>query len=208
MAKQGRSLNVEERPYRMRRRAENVGETRRRIVDAAVRLHTTIGPAHTSIAGVAQKAGVTRLTVYRHFPDLHSLYVACGSHWESLHPSPTGDAWRAEPDLRRRAARAFGEMYAWFRANRDELEPLERDREATPPSIRAAITAEARYRVDALLASNGGDEATKRRVRAVAGHFLDFRTWQSVTEWGLTDGEAAELATHAVAHGAMAKPSL
>jgi len=202
-----RSQKSRVRPYRMGRRAENVGDTRRRIVEAAVRLHTTVGPAHTSIAGVAQEAGVTRLTVYRHFPDLDSLLLACGAHWETLHRSPDADVWRTERTLRRRAARAFAEMYAWFRANSDELAPIERDREAMPRPIIAAIAAQDRYRVDALLASDGEDEATTRRRRAVAGHFLDFRTWQSLTDGGLTDGEAAKLATWATSsHLAEGRP--
>ena len=69
------------RPYRMRRRAEQVDETRLRITEAAVRLHTTVGPAHTSIAAIAEAAGVTRLTVYRHFADLDTLFEACTAHW-------------------------------------------------------------------------------------------------------------------------------
>ena len=53
----------------MRKRAEQVDQTHQRIVEAAVHLHGTVGPAATTIAGIAEQAGVTRLTVYRHFPD-------------------------------------------------------------------------------------------------------------------------------------------
>ena len=67
MRKQMRS--TKSRPYRMQRRAAQVDETRLKITEAAVRLHTTVGPSQTSIAAVAEEAGVTRLTVYRHFAD-------------------------------------------------------------------------------------------------------------------------------------------
>src|SRR6185295_8878842 len=99
--------STKSRPYQMRRRAELVDETRERIVEAAVRLHTTVGPAHTSISTVADAAGVTRLTVYRHFPDLEHLFVACTSHWLAAHPPPDPAAWGAIADLTERARRGF-----------------------------------------------------------------------------------------------------
>src|SRR5665811_1687119 len=80
--------SIKSRPYRMKRRAEQVDETRQRITEAAVRLHTTVGPAHSSIAAVAEEAGVTRLTVYRHFADLDALFAACRAHWSAQNPRP------------------------------------------------------------------------------------------------------------------------
>ena len=76
------------RPYQMNRRAEQVDQTRERITAAAVRLHTTVGPSNTSIAAVAEEAGVTRLTVYRHFADLDALFDACRGHWRAANPAP------------------------------------------------------------------------------------------------------------------------
>src|SRR5450756_2236866 len=76
------------RPYHMRRRAEQVNQTRERITEAAARLHTTVGPAHSSIAAIAEEAGVTRLTVYRHFAHLDALFEACRAHWSARHPRP------------------------------------------------------------------------------------------------------------------------
>ena len=79
----------------MGRRAERVDETRERITAAAVRLHTTVGPSRTSIASIAEAAGVTRLTVYRHFADLDAVFDACMAHWAAQNPRPDADAWRA-----------------------------------------------------------------------------------------------------------------
>ena len=76
------------RPYRMRKRLEDVEETRRRIVEATVELHGTVGPANTTYAGVAALADVQRSTVYRHFPDEEALFGACTSHWFARHPWP------------------------------------------------------------------------------------------------------------------------
>ena len=64
-------------------RAEQVNRTRGRIVEATVHLHATIGLAATTVAGIAQQAGVTRLTVYRHFPDVEELFAACKEHWSA-----------------------------------------------------------------------------------------------------------------------------
>src|ERR1035437_5730256 len=120
--------SIKTRPYRMRRRAEQVDETRTRITEAAVRLHTTVGPAHSSIAAVAEEAGVTRLTVYRHFADLDALFEACRAHWSAQNPRPDATAWPLIADLEERARRAFGELYGWYRDHADELYP---DRKST-----------------------------------------------------------------------------
>src|ERR1700730_7869849 len=92
------------RVYRKRRRAEQEDETRRRITEAAVKLHGTVGPAGTPIKGIAAEAGVQRGTVYRHFPDLDSLFMACSAHWASLNPPPDPASWSAigDPDERLR----------------------------------------------------------------------------------------------------------
>jgi AcrR family transcriptional regulator len=66
------------RAYRKRRRAEREAQTRLHITEAAVKLHGTIGPAMTTITGVAAEAGVQRATVYRHFPDLESVASRLG----------------------------------------------------------------------------------------------------------------------------------
>ena len=73
----------------MRKRADDVAATRQRIVEAAVRLHGTIGPAATTISALAEEAGVTRLTVYRHFPDDLALFTACSAHWAAGQICPT-----------------------------------------------------------------------------------------------------------------------
>ena len=49
------------RKYDMTRRAKRQEETRRRIVEAAVELHQTVGMARTTISAIAEKAGVERL---------------------------------------------------------------------------------------------------------------------------------------------------
>src|SRR5438067_7992681 len=108
------------RKYELKKRAERLAETRRRITETTVELHRTVGPAATQISEIARRAGVQRVTVYNHFPDEPSLLAACSSHWRDLHPAPDPAAWLALEDAGERLRVGLGELYAWFR----ETEPM------------------------------------------------------------------------------------
>jgi AcrR family transcriptional regulator len=180
----------------MRRRAELVDQTRQRITEAAVRLHTTVGPAHTSIASVAEAAGVTRLTVYRHFGDMDALFQACRAHWLAQDPPPDPAIWMTEVDVEARARLAFGQLYRWYRERGEELYPIARDTNALPATAQQARAADNRRLGDAIVgdvAEPGADQ--RRSLRAVARHLTDFMTWRSlVVSHGLEDHEAVEVA--------------
>ena len=66
---------------------------RQRIVEATVELHQTVGMARTTISAIAEKAGVQRLTVYRHFPDERALFYACTEHWSAANLPPDPVSW-------------------------------------------------------------------------------------------------------------------
>jgi AcrR family transcriptional regulator len=179
----------------MQRRAESVGATRERILDAAIRLHTSVGPSSTSIASVAEAAGVTRLTVYRHFPDADALFEACMGHWFAEAHPPDPATWAAVPDLEARARLALSELYGWFREHADELWPNYRDRHLTPVSAQERLLASIRRQADIVAGTDGAEGGPARRVRAVAGHVVGFLTWRSLThDQGLTDPEAVDAA--------------
>src|SRR6266581_4876157 len=93
---------------RERKRAQ----TRRRIVEAAVELHSTIGPSRTSLSAVARLAGVTRPTLYAYFPDEMSLFMACSGHAFEVDPPPDPQRWNDVADPWRRLRLALTEMYA------------------------------------------------------------------------------------------------
>ena len=186
--------STKSRPYRMHRRAEQVGETRLRITEAAVRLHTTVGPSQTSIAAVAEGAGVTRLTVYRHFADLDALFIACRAHWLALDPPPDASRWPAIPGFEERTRLGLTELYAWYRARGDELYPIYRDATSLPLTTQAARREENRQLGDALVAGFAAPDDHGRRLTAVARHLADLGTWRSPVLHGLSDGEAGDLA--------------
>jgi AcrR family transcriptional regulator len=179
----------------MNRRAELVDETRLRITEAAVRLHTTIGPANTNVSNVAEEAGVTRLTVYRHFTDLERLFEACRGHWLALHPPPDPGAWTAIDDLETRARSAFAALYGWYRENADDLFPITRDEMSMPAGARQARAKAARRRAEALVAGHTGRDRRGRALEALAGHLTGYWTWRSLeVDQGLTPDETIDVA--------------
>jgi AcrR family transcriptional regulator len=193
MSEQVRS--TKSRPYRMRRRAEHVDQTRQRITDAAIRLHTTIGPASTSIASVAEAAGVTRLTVYRHFADLDALFQACRGDWRSRNPPPGMEAWSVIPDLEARARSAFQALYGWYRQHASELYPIYRDAGTMPLSAQQAMAADDQRVGDTLVAGYAEPDAKGRALRAVGRHLIGFWTWRSfAVQQGLDDAEVVDVA--------------
>jgi len=179
------------RTYQKKKRAEHEAETRRRIVEATVALHTSVGPARTTISAIAEKAGVQRHTVYAHFPDEDRLFSACTSHWAELHPFPPAEPWEAAADPLERLARALRDVWAWYADVESDLELILRDAELVP-AVRADMTRHAE-RLDAVadrLAAGLGSSST---VRAAVGHALAFETWRSlVRREGLATADAVD----------------
>jgi AcrR family transcriptional regulator len=189
-------MSNERRKYTKRRRAESEEATRLRITEAAVALHGSVGPARTTISAVAERAGVQRATVYRHFPDEESLFAACSGHYVALNPPPDLTAWSEETDVDARLRRALTEVYAWYDRTEPMLQNVLRDEELVP-AMAAPIATRRAYLgmvVDALLTGRRERGHARRRVKAALTHALAFPTWQSlVRENGLKDSEAVSL---------------
>lgn len=195
------------RRYQMRRRAERVDRTRLRITEAAMQLHTTVGPSAASLSGIAERAGVTRVTLYRHFADADELFAACMGHWRSLHPPPDVGAWGAVPDFEIRLRLAIGQVYAWYDENAGDLYPIYQDAAHTPASNRAARRATNERMTDAILDGVTASAAERRRLRAAVRHVVGFWTWRSLSVDGeLSQREAVRLAVAFVLAAALAAP--
>ena len=133
--------------YNLKKRAERQEETRLRIARATLELHEILGPALTTRSAIAQRAGVTRPTVYSHFPDDLSLGKACSSLEMSDNPLPDPEPWAEIPDPERRLRKALGDLYSYFRRRErlwanvlrdqemllDDPEALEADAEIMEP---------------------------------------------------------------------------
>lgn len=184
------------RKYRKRRRAELEDETRRRITEAAVELHGSVGPARTTISAVAERAGVQRTTLYRHFPDEEALFDACSSHWAAEHPLPDLTDWAGVEDPEERLLIALGELYAWYENGQGMLEQTTRDA-ALVPAMRSAVERMGKWYADAIATLVRGRPergARRRRVEAAIGHAVSFATWRSlVRDQGLSEAEAVGL---------------
>jgi AcrR family transcriptional regulator len=184
------------RKYEQRQRAESQAETRRRIVEATVALHETLGPARTTISAIADAAEVQRLTVYRHFADERALFSACSAHWAAANPLPDPAAWAIVADPVERLRLGLREIYAFFRATEGMTANLLRD---LPDSSALQETAEPflQYWDTVRLALDRGWTTRGHRrelTRAVIGHAVEFDTWRSlVRRQGLDDVAAIDL---------------
>src|SRR5688572_11441478 len=125
-------MSAETRPYRKQRRADLEEQTRLRITESAVALHQELGPARTSVSAVAERAGVRRSTVYRHFPDDAALFAACSSHWRAANPAPDPRPWAAIEDPAARTEAALRELYAFYGRTEGMYTSLLRDEDLVP----------------------------------------------------------------------------
>jgi len=180
----------------MRRRAEQVDQTRQRIVEATAELHGSVGPAATTIAAIAEAAGVTRLTVYRHFPDEDALFGACSAHWIARQQLPDPGAWARIGDPAARLRAGLADLYRFYRAGAGMLTCLYRDFAALPEEHQQALRDQDTLLGDVLAAPFGRAGGEHRRIRAVTGHAISFWTWRSLClDQDLTDTEAVDAMT-------------
>jgi AcrR family transcriptional regulator len=184
------------RKYDMKRRARRQEETRRRIVEATVELHKTVGMARTTISAIAEKAGVQRLTVYRHFPDERALFSACSGHWRAANPPPDPASWTQVADPEERLRVALSEVYAYHRRTEPMAANVIRDAQVHPLTREMAEPSFRHWeRMRYVLATGWGvEDELLGLLLAALGHALDFQTWRSLArQQGLDDEQAIEL---------------
>lgn len=184
------------RPYRLRKRAAAMDDTRRRITEAAMELHGSVGPARTTVSAVAERAGVQRHTVYRHFPTEEDLFAACSAHFGELHPLPDIEPWRAEADPAARLEAALTALYDHYAETPHMWANILRDAELVPALPQAMAPFEHYLdEIVVLLASGWGARGGRRAVLdAAIRHAIDFRTWQSLVQRGeISSSQGARL---------------
>jgi len=182
----------ERRSYRLGKRAEAQRETRRRIVEAAVDLHSTLGPARTSVAQIADRAGVQRHTYYAHFPDERSLFLACSGLAMERDPLPDVSAWRSLPPGRERLRRGLAELYAWYGRNATQAACVLRDAQhhALTREMVELRMLPTLARAAQVLGAGLGERATALLMVA-----LDFSCWRAL---GQASEAAADLMSDAI----------
>jgi AcrR family transcriptional regulator len=186
------------RKYELKERARRQEETRQRIVEAAVELHTSVGPARTTISAIAERSGVQRHTVYAHFPDERSLFRACSAHWSSTHPLPQPEALSGIEDPERRLREALRALYAWYESVEGDVALFVRDASVVPATAEAlaGTTGE----IDRLADVVAQGWPRRKAIRAAIAHSLEFETWRSlVRRQGLTPAQAVDAMSSFVA---------
>lgn len=182
----------------MTTRADQVVQTRQRIVEAIVALHSSIGPAYTTVSAIAELACVTRLTVYRHFPDDDALFAACTAHWAAQQQMPNLDAWLAESEPAMRVQVALTDLYRFFAEGEPLLTCSSRDRDVLPEFVRRRNEERDAARLEAVLSAWPSRQRTSTR-RALVAHALDFSTWRSLChKHGLPAPSAVEAMTRLI----------
>jgi len=178
------------RAYRLGKRAETQLATRRRIVEAAVDLHGSLGPARTSVAQIADRAGVQRHTFYAHFPDERSLMMACSGLSLERDPLPDPEAWLWTPPGSRRLEQGLGEIYAWFERNEQLAACVLRDADHHQPTqeVVALRMTPVFERAAAVLG-----EGLNPRARELLAVALDFGGWRALARASSAGGAAVTM---------------
>lgn len=186
---------TEKRSYILRDRAKSRDETRQRIVEAAMHLHEEIGPRATTISGIAERAGVQRLTVYRHFADEAAVFRACTAHWLTLNPPPDPAGWAGIRDGEARLRAALESFYSYYRSTR-RMWTSAHDDVAYVPALQEPM---AEFRAFLGMVAGGLEDAVTHKparaaaVSATLHHAFEFTTWKSLDARGLDDSTAAAL---------------
>jgi AcrR family transcriptional regulator len=184
------------RTYTLRRRAEQQAETRQRIVEAAVELHSSVGPALATISMIAERAGVQRHTFYAHFPDERSLLLACSGLTIERDPLPDAAPWRAIEDRCERLRVGLTAIYGWYERNAALLACVLRDSEHHV--LTQEVTA---LRFGPYIAAYHEVLGAKlpAKQRAMVRLALSYFAWRTlVRESGLKQGAAVDAMVEAI----------
>ena len=184
-------MSNEKRKYQLRKRADDMADTRRRITEATIELHGSVGPAHTTISAVAERAGVQRHTVYRHFPTEQDLFDACSSHYATQHPLPDPGAWGTIDDPRQRLTTALDELFAYYERTQAMWSNVYRDIDM--PVVQATMKPMNAYFEDVVSVLSRG-WPRRRALTAALRHGVSFPTWLSlVHEGGISRAQGVTL---------------
>ena len=198
-------MSTQKRKYELKARAARQGQTRQRIVEATVALHQEVGPARTTVAEIARRAGVQRLTVYNHFPEEAELFAACQGHFLAQHPLPDFAEALALADPHARVQAVLRALYRSYGERQAMTEKILRDRAVVPgldALLKQTMDPGQRGLADALASAFGARAKAARRLRALLALAVDFWTWHRLTGEGLDDAAAADLMADLVAGAA------
>jgi AcrR family transcriptional regulator len=186
---------MRKRRYTLRKRAQQQEETRARIVAATMALHEEVGPRETTVSAIAERAGVQRLTVYRHFPDEKTLFQACTSCWLERNPPPRLEQLGAEMPSEERSRWALEALYRYYRGTRQMWKRSYRDLEQVP-ALQGPMQGFEAYLADfrdILLEEWPAALKQDSELAVTITLALRFSTWEVLDTQGLEDTAMAAL---------------
>jgi AcrR family transcriptional regulator len=181
------------RKYTMDKRKAAMEETRQRILEATLALHSEKGIFGTSWQDIAHRADVSVGTVYKHFPSLDELVPACGELMYAITQPPSlEDApqiFAGARSLEERLGRLIDELFGFYERGATYIEtdfqerqmPMVQEWEAHMRATIAGLTREALLPV-------GPDEGTVGAVSAL----LDFSTFKAFLDRDIPKEQAAK----------------
>ncbi len=188
------------RRYEKKARAAQEERTRRDIIEAAIGLHGTVGPARTTITAIAENAGVRRATVYRHFPDERALFMGCSGTFAERNPPPDPATWSSIADPAARLEAALDALYRWYERVEPMFTSVLRDADTVPmvKELQAGRLAYLAAIEDGLVPGWGARGRAAKRLRATIALALDFQGWRTLHERGLDRADAIAVMSSAV----------
>ena len=182
------------RKYELKERAQKQAETRQRIVEACAELHEEVGPARTTVAEIARRAGVQRLTVYTHFPEEVELFGACSAHFIAGTPPPDVTAWAQIDDPPKRLRRALADLHEWYRRGQRMMSNVQRDAGGMPALAQVVRAGRAPFDAAVLDLLSAGRGRRTRRLEAAISLATSFPAWERlVVVEQLAPAEAVEV---------------
>lgn len=192
---------MKKRKYQKTKRAEQQEQTRDKIVEAAMTLHEELGPRATSISAIAERAGVQRLTVYRHFEDDVAIFQACSSRWFELNSPPDPCLWQEVTPAAQRTEEALLNLYMYYSDTALMLSRVSCD-EADIPALQEVMKGFRSYldRIgNDLLKAWQAESKNRKDVKALINHALQFSTWKSFSQENMKERRIAEVMTKCIA---------
>jgi AcrR family transcriptional regulator len=173
-------------------RQKAVDATRRRIAQATYELHSTIGPALTTVALISERVGLPRQTVYRNFRTQLEIFRGCIAFGLELHPMPDPEAWKSIADRGTRLRVGLAQLYLWFEASEPVLTNSVRDfgvvREVAEPAMEPV------YQVFQRISETLCEGWKGREVSALLALAMDFTTWKKLRrEHGMASSVIVEM---------------
>lgn len=179
------------RKYELKRRAESVEETRRRIIDATFDLHSEKGVLATSMQDVAERADVALRTVYNHYPTVDDLVAGCAKKVIALLARPTPAIFSGLETYEERVRRLVHELFAMYERGAVMIS-VARCEQDEVPGLAEYVANEEALRKELVREALRPFRPRSRTVREIVA-LTDFYTWKAFAQQNLSTRQAADV---------------